>query len=92
MSFGIIVKNPGRQERIGIVRTAAQAARNRVSRVNRQEYDNEKRARELSARMPCGHADAKAVAIAKMMDVPEAHAKKWINNKKSKVVLDGKID
>ena len=72
--------------------TPAQKARMRVSKSGRQEYDNEKRARELSARMPDGHRDAVAVAVAKMMMVPESHAKKWINNKNSKVVLDGKID
>ena len=83
------------KDRIGIVRTMAQANRNRVSRENRQEYDNEKRAIELSRKMPCGHPDAKAVAVAKMMGIPESHAKKFINNDlkgKSKVICDGKID
>ena len=91
MPTGIIVKN--RQEKIAIIRTKSEAARASVSRENRQEYDNEKRALELDAKMPCGHSDAKAVAIAKMMSVPESQAKKWLNNKsKSKVVRDGKIN
>lgn len=78
-------------QRCVIVGTPAQAARASVSRQNRQEYDNEKRAKELSAKMPCGHVDAKAVAVAKMMGVSESHAKKMIK-RKSGVVLDGKID
>ena len=87
----IIVKKP--TERMAIVRTKSQAARRIVSRENRQEYDNEKRARELAAKMPCGHPDAKAVAVAKMMSVPESHAKRWISGKpNSNVVLDGNID
>ena len=85
----IIVK--GQKESYRILRTKSQIARGSVSRENRQEYDNEKRAREIAARMPCGHPDAKAVAVAKMMCIPEAHAKNLIN-KKSKVVLDGRID
>ena len=81
------------QERIGIVRTVSQVVRGRVSRENRQEYDNEKRALELNARMPCGHPHAKAVAIAKMMNIPEQQARKYLDNRqKTKVVLDGKID
>ena len=76
-----------------MVATPAQAARGAVSRENRQEYDNEKRAWELDARMPCGHRDAKAVAIAKMMCISESHAKKLIDPKrKGRVILDGKID
>lgn len=76
-----------------VMATPAQAARGRVSRENRQEYDNHKRALELSKKMPCGHRDAKAVAISKMMQIPESHAKKLIDPKRSKgVVLDGKID
>lgn len=93
MGFGIIIKKSPSKERYGILRTPAEAARHRVSRENRKEYDNEKRALEIDAKMPCGHPDAKAVAIAKMMSVPESHAKKWLaNKKKSKVVRDGKID
>ena len=58
-----------------------------------QEYDNEKRALELDNRMPCGHPDFKAVAIAKMMKIPENVAKNYLRKKKSsKVMLDGKID
>lgn len=82
-------------ERIGIIRTGAQSMRNRISRENRQEYDNEKRAIELHRKMPCGHPDQKAVAIAKMMNIPEAHAKRYIQNDlkgRSKVICDGKID
>ena len=93
MGIGIIIKSGPSKERYGIIRTGAQAARNRVSRENRQEYDNEKRAIEISNKMPCGHRDAKAVAVSKMMLIPESHAKKILaNSKNSKVVLDGKID
>lgn len=93
MGVAIHIKESKSKERMGIIRTAAQAARNRVSRQNRQEYDNEKRAMEISNRMPCGHIDAKAVAVAKMMNIPENHAKRILNNaKNSKVILDGKID
>lgn len=102
MSFGIIIrgknKPPQREaqpsgQKFYFKRTPSQAARHAITRQNRQEYDNEKRALELEAKMPCGHPDAKAVAIAKMMNMPEAHVKKIIKNKKkSKVVLDGKID
>lgn len=69
--------------------------RNRISRENRQEYDNEKRACEIARKMKSGHPDQKAVAVAKMMNIPEAHAKKYINDDlrgKSKVICDGKID
>lgn len=76
-----------------IVGTPAQAARAKVSRQNRQEYDTEKRMHELSDRMPCGHTDAKAVAIAKMTNRPESQVKKILHGRKnSKVVTDGKID
>lgn len=83
------------KERIGIVRTPAQAYRNRISKENRQEYDNEKRAQEIARKMPCGHPDQKAVAISKMMNVPESWAKKIIQKDlkgQSGVVHDGKID
>lgn len=92
MTFGIIVKGKKDTERRFIVRTRAQAARASVSRQNRQEYDNEKRAKEIVAKMPCGHRDAKAVAVAKMMGIDEHKAKKLIAKKSSGVVLDGKID
>ena len=92
MTFGIIVKGKSDNERRYIVRTRAQAARASVSRQNRQEYDNEKRAKELSNKMPCGHVDAKAVAVAKMMCIDEHKAKKLITKKSKGVVLDGKID
>ena len=76
-----------------VMATTAQAARGKVSRENRQEYDNHKRALELEKRMPCGHRDAKAVAVSKMMQIPESHAKKLLDPRRSKgVVLDGKID
>ena len=91
MAIGIIIKN--KPERYAIIRTHSQATRKRVSRENRQEYDNEKRALELNNRMPCGRPEEKAVAISKMMNVSEKKAETWIKNKhKSKVVLDGKID
>lgn len=89
----IIIKNKSsKPEKHYILRTAAQAARHKISRQNRQEYDNEKRAKELNAKMPCGHVDAKAVAIAKMMDISENNAKKMIKSKSKGMVLDGKID
>ena len=72
--------------------TPAQAARGRVSRQNRQEYDNEKRAKELARKMPQGHVDAKAVAVAKMMGVDEHKAKELIKRKSKGMVLDGRID
>ncbi len=93
MAIGIVIKK--KQERMGIIRNASQAARHHVSRENRQEYDNEKRAIELHRKMPCGHPDAKAVAVAKMMGIQESTAKKYIQKDlkgQSKVVLDGKID
>lgn len=90
MSIGIIVKN--KQERYAIIRTPSQAARAIVSRENRKEYDNEKRAKEIVAKMPDGHVDAKAVAVAKMMNISEGQAKKMIKNKSKGMVLDGKID
>lgn len=80
-------------QRYVIVGTPAQAARKSVSRENRQEYDNHKRALELERKMPCGHRDAKAVAVSKMMQIPEHHAKKLLDRRRSKgVVLDGRID
>ena len=88
----IIVKNSSKKEKYFMLRTPAQAARGSVSRQNRQEYDNEKRAKELSNKMPCGHVDAKAVAVSKMMSIPEHHAKELIKRKSKGMVLDGKID
>ena len=80
-------------QRYVVMGTPSQVARRKVSRENRQEYDNHKRALELERKMPCGHKDAKAVAISKMMQIPESHAKKLLDKKHSKnVVLDGKID
>lgn len=90
MSFGIIIKS--RPERRFIVRTRAQAARARVSRENRQEYDNEKRAKELTNWMRDGHVDAKSVAVAKMMQIDEHKAKRLIKRKSEGMVLDGRID
>lgn len=89
---GIIIKGSRKKDRYFIMRTPAQAARARVSRQNRQEYDNEKRAKELNAKMPCGHVDAKAVAVAKMMCIDEHKAKELIKKKSNGMVLDGKID
>ena len=86
----VIIKN--KPEKMYILRTRAQAARASVSRENRQEYDNEKRAKELIARMPDGHIDGRAVAVAKMMSIDEHKAKKLIKNKSKGMVLDGKID
>ena len=90
MSVTIIVKN--RPEKYFVVRTKSQVARASVSRENRQEYDNEKRAKELIAKMPDGHIDARAVAVAKMMAIDEHKAKKLIKSKSKAVILDGKID
>ncbi len=88
----IVKKQPAKYVLSPKVYTPSNIARLKVSRENRQEYDNEKRARELAAKMPDGHRDAVAVAVAKMMNINESHAKKMINNKNSKVVLDGKIN
>ena len=82
----------GKKERCVIVRTRSQDARGAVSRENRQEYDNEKRAKELARRMPSGSREAVSVAVAKMMSIPEAHARRLVMKKNQKVVLDGKID
>ena len=97
VNMEIIVKSKSsqRKERYFLDRsklTPSQLARMRVSRENRQEYDNEKRAKELSARMPDGHRDAVAVAVAKMMCIDEHKAKKLIHSKSKAVVLDGKVD
>jgi len=92
--MNVIVKKkplvePGRYY---IRRTPAQAARANVKRENRQEYDNQKRALELSKKMPCGHRDAKAVAVAKMMGIDEHKAKKLIERTPKGMLLDGRID
>lgn len=92
MTFGIIIRGKKDTSRRYILRTPSQAARASVSRQNRQEYDNEKRAKEISNKMPCGHVDAKAVAVAKMMCIDEHKAKKLITKKSKGVVLDGRID
>ena len=88
----VYLTHKGKKEKYIILRTPAQAARASISRENRQEYDNEKRAKELNKRMPDGHRHAVAVAIAKMMCIPEHHAIKLIESKNKGVVLDGKID
>lgn len=76
-----------------VIGSAADHARSKVSRSARNEYDTEKRILEMNAKMPCGHIDAKAVALAKMTNRPEHQVKKILRNrKKSKVVLDGKIN
>ena len=92
LAVPIYLEHKGKKEKYAILRTPAQAARASISRQNRQEYDNEKRAKELSRRMPGGHRRAVAVAIAKMMCIPEHHAVKLIESKNKGVVLDGKID
>ena len=79
-------------EKYRVAYTPSQEARRRVSRENRQEYDNEKRAKELINRMPDGHIDARAVAVAKMMSIPEHQAKRLIKAKTKGMFLDGKID
>lgn len=73
------------------IRTKSQVARANVSRENRQEYDNEKRAKEINNHFN-GHTDAKAVAVAKMMNIDEHKAKQLIKRKSKGMVLDGKID
>lgn len=86
------IKIKKKEERYFVKYTQSQLARLKVSRENRQEYDNEKRAKELIARMPDGHLDARAVAVAKMMSIDEHKAKKLIKAKTKGMVLDGKID
>ncbi len=88
----MLIKVKNKPERYRVLYTPSQVARLRVSRENRQEYDNEKRAKELIARMPDGHIDARAVAVAKMMCLDEHKAKKLIKSKSKGMVLDGKID
>jgi hypothetical protein len=90
MAVGIVIPSP--PEKHYLIRTRAQAARGRVRRENRQEYDNEKRAKELERWMPDGHVDAKAVAIAKMMGIDEHQAKALVKRRSKGMVLDGKID
>lgn len=92
MAIPIRMTHKGKTENYAILRTPAQAARASISRENRQEYDNTKRAKELAKRMPDGHRHAVAVAVAKMMNIPESHARKFIESKNKGVVLDGKID
>ena len=97
-SMNIIVKNknPHTPElpkgKYYIVRTPAQAARKIVSRENRQEYDNEKRAKELNAKMKASSVGYNVPAVAKMMDISEPEAKRLITKKSKGMVLDGKID
>lgn len=90
MAITIIVKK--KAERYFAVRTPSQAARGRVSRVNRQEYDNEKRAKEINAKMSDSCPEYNAVAIAKMMKIDEHKARKLIGAKSKGMMLDGKID
>jgi hypothetical protein len=92
LAVPVYLMHKGKREKYAIMRTPAQAARASISRENRQEYDNEKRAKELSKRMPDGHRHAVAVAISKMMCIPEHKARKLIESKNKGVVLDGKID
>lgn len=91
MSFGIIIKGKRESGRRYQILTASQAARGQVSRQNRQEYDNEKRAKEIHNHFN-GPSDAKAVAVAKMMGIDEHKAKKLINKKSKGMFLDGKIN
>ena len=79
-------------ERLFVPWTRSQIARGRVSRENRQEYDNEKRAKELNRRMPDSCTEYNAVAVAKMMSIDEHKARKLISSKSRGVILDGKID
>ena len=90
----IIVKNKpsSRQEKYFVVRTPAQAARSIVSKENRQEYDNEKRAKEISKKMKSSCPEYNAAAVAKMMGIDEKKAKKLITKKSKGVILDGRID
>lgn len=88
----IVKKQPSKYVVSPKVYTPSNMARLKVSKQNRQEYDNEKRARELAAKMPDGAREHIAVAVAKMMNVDEHKARNWIMNKKSKVVMDGKIN
>ena len=88
----MLIISKKKPEKYFMVRTPSQVARGRVSRENRQEYDNEKRAKELMARMPDGHIDARAVAVAKMMSIDEHKAKDLVKRKSKGMVLDGKID
>lgn len=92
LGIPIYLNHKGKKEKYIALRTPAQAARASINRENRQEYDNEKRAKELSKRMPDGHRHAVAVAVAKMMCIPEHHARKLIESKNKGVILDGKID
>ena len=79
-------------ERMFVPWTRSQRARGSVSRENRQEYDNEKRAKELNRRMPDSCDEYNAVAVAKMMSIDEHKARKLIQSKSRGMVLDGKID
>ena len=87
--MNIIVKK--KPERYFLIRTKSQAARASISRQNRQEYDNEKRAKEIHNHFN-GPSDAKAVAVAKMMCIDEHKAKQLIRRKSKGMVLDGRID
>lgn len=90
MPITIVVKN--KAEKYFVIRNKSQVTRGNVSRENRQEYDNEKRAREIHRKMPDSCADYNAVAISKMMGIPEHKAKKMIKKPSKGVMLDGRID
>ena len=79
-------------ERLFVPWTRSQIARGRVGRENRQEYDNEKRAKELNRKMPDSCMEYNAVAVARMMSIDEHKARKLISSKSRGVILDGKID
>ena len=59
--------------------------RGKISRENQQEYDNEKRAKELSRR---GFNEE---AIGGMMMIPERHARKMVKHRTDDIILDGKL-
>ncbi len=90
MALTIIVKKT--PEKYVYIRNKSQIARGNVSKENRQEYDNEKRAKEMNAKMKSSCPDYNAVAVAKMMGIDEHKAKKLIKKNSKGVVLDGKID
>ena len=90
LKMEIIIKK--KQERLFVPWNKSQIARGRVSRENRQEYDNEKRAKELNRKMPDSCNEYNAVAIAKMMSIDEHKARRLISSKSRGIILDGKID
>lgn len=90
MSITIISNK--RPEKYFILRNRSQVFRGSISRENRQEYDNEKRAKELHRKMPDSPVEYNAAAVAKMMRIDEHKARKLILSNSKGVILDGKID